>query len=61
MPELATKADLLAMEQELRVSFSALETEFRARLEILTLRLTIRLGIMWAVAMWAVVIVVKLT
>jgi hypothetical protein len=34
MPELATKADLLAMEQELRVgirvSFRALETELRA-------------------------------
>jgi hypothetical protein len=56
MPELATKAYVLAirsdlppMEQELRVSFRTLETEFRARLEIQTLRLTIRLGIMLAV------------
>ena len=68
MPELATKHDMLAirsdlldMEQRLRVSFAALQTEIRTSFEILTLRLTIRLGIMWALAMWAVVIIVKLT
>jgi hypothetical protein len=56
MPELATKADLL----ELRVGFSALQTELRAGfrelhacLEIQTLRLTIRFGVMLAV--WVVV------
>lgn len=67
MPELATKADLLAMEQRLRASIRASPeirtelTDLNARMEILTLRLTIRLGILWALAMWAVVIVVKLT
>jgi hypothetical protein len=61
MPELVTKTDLLATQQELRASFAAFQTELNASLEILTLRLTIRLGIMWALAMWAVVIIVKLT
>jgi len=61
MPELVTKTDLLATQQELRGSFAAFQTELNANLEILTLRLTIRLGVMWALAMWAVVIIVKLT
>jgi hypothetical protein len=59
MSELATKADLRAMEQRLRNELRT--TDIRARFEILTLRLTIRLGIMWLVAMWAAVIIVKLT
>jgi hypothetical protein len=60
MPELATKADLLAlrsdllaMERELRASFRALRTELHASFEIQTLRLTIRFGVMLAV--WVVV------
>lgn len=60
MPELATKADLLtlrsdflAMEQQLCVKFRAGFTDLNAHLEILTLRLTIRVGVMLAV--WVVV------
>ena len=61
MPELATKADLLAMEQSLRGSFNAFQTELNAGLEIQILRLTIRFGVMWAFAIWLLVIIVKLT
>jgi hypothetical protein len=59
MPELATKADLLAMEQRLRASIRGSPelrvgfTDLNAHLEILTLRLTIRFGVMLAV--WVVV------
>ena len=73
MPELATKADLLAMEQELRATIQELRAsiggsrEFRAgfsdlnaHLEIQILRLTIRFGVMWALAIWFLLIIVKL-
>jgi hypothetical protein len=61
MPELVTKTDLLATQQELRASFAAFQTELNANLEILTLRLTLRFGVMWAAAIWALLIIVKLT
>lgn len=95
MPQLATKADLLAMERELlteiRSGTAELRNEIRSSttelcnnwsnvrsdfqnsfgelrheialvhnsLEIFELRLTIRLGVMMLLAMWAVVIIVK--
>jgi len=62
MPELATKSDflatrsdLLAMQQELRASIAA----YQASLDTQAQQLTIRFGIMWAVAIWFVVILVK--
>ena len=71
MPELATKADVLAiktdlrateqqLQTELRASFSALEAELRGRFEIQTLQLTLRFGVMWAAAIWFLLIIVKL-
>jgi hypothetical protein len=48
MRQLATKADLLAMKQELQTG-----------LRNSPLRLTLRFGIMWAIAVWAIVIIVK--
>jgi hypothetical protein len=64
MPELATKADLLATEQrlrtELRTSISELQTELRTSVtelrtsnETLALRLTVRLGAMLVVGFGA--------
>jgi len=43
------------LQTELRTSV----TELRASFEILTLRLTLRFGIMWAVAIWFLVITLK--
>jgi hypothetical protein len=60
MPELVTKADLLATEQRLLASIRASQTELRAGgsqldafLELQILRLTVRFGVMLAV--WVVV------
>jgi hypothetical protein len=61
MPELATKTDVLAIRSDLPAMEQRLLSELHACLEMQTLRLTIRLGVMWALAMWAVVIIVKLT
>ena len=54
MAELVTKADLLATKQEL-------QTELRSSIETLTLRLTVRLGAMPAVAIGALATIMKLT
>ena len=53
MAELVTKADLLATKQEL-------QTELRSSIETLTLRLTVRLGAMPAVAIGALARIMKL-
>ena len=64
MPELATKADvlaiktdLLATEQRLQTEFrtriNALETKFDTRIDTQTLRLTVRLGAMLVVGIGA--------
>jgi len=55
MPELAAKGDMLAIRSDLL----ATEQRLRASFEILTLRLTLRFGIMWAVAIWFLVITLK--
>ena len=55
MPELAAKGDMLAIRSDLL----ATEQRLRASFEILTLRLTLRCGIMWAVAIWFLVITLK--
>jgi len=54
MAELVTKTDLLATEQKL-------QTEFRSSIETQTLRLTVRLGAMLAVAIGALATILKLT
>jgi hypothetical protein len=53
MAELVTKADLLAAKQEL-------QTELRTSIETQTLRLTVRLGAMLAVAIGALATILKL-
>ena len=53
MAELVIKADLLATKQEL-------QTELRSSIETLTLRLTVRLGAMPAVAIGALARIMKL-
>ena len=67
MPELVTKAELLAMEQRLLATIRAFQTELRtggsqrdAFLELVILRFTIRLGIIWALAIWIFLIIMKL-
>ena len=71
MPELATKADLLATEQrlrtELRTSISELQTELRTSVtelrtsnETLALRLTVRLGAMLVVGFGALATVLTI-
>jgi len=60
MPELATKTDVLAIRSDLLAMEQRL-SELHACLEILTLRLTLRFGVMWAAAIWALLIIVKLT
>lgn len=70
MPELATKADLLAMKQELqrelRNIVRELQTEshkpgdtLKHTFEMLTLRLTLRLGAMFLAALTIAAIMVK--
>jgi hypothetical protein len=53
MAELVTKSDLLAVKQEL-------QTELRTSLEAQTLRLTVRLGAMIAVAIGALATILKI-
>jgi hypothetical protein len=54
MAELATKADLLAVKQELQTSIETLK-------ETLTLRLTVRLGTIVVVGLGALGAILKLT
>ena len=61
MAELVTKADLLATKQELQTEFRSAFAELRSSIETLTLRLTVRLGTMLAVAIGALATVMKLT
>jgi hypothetical protein len=61
MPELATKTDVLAIRSDLLAMEQRLLSKLHACLEILTLRLTLRFGVMWAAAIWALLIIVKLT
>jgi hypothetical protein len=61
MPELATKTDVLAIRSDLLAMEQRLLSELHACLEIQTLRLTLRFGVMWAAAIWALLIIVKLT
>ena len=64
MPELATRADLLATEQRLQTEFrtriTALETKLDTKIETLSLRLTVRLGAMIVVAIGALATIMKL-
>jgi len=69
MAELVTKtdllaiADLLATKQELRTKIAEVQTsiaELRANMETQTLRLTVRLGAMLAVAIGALATIMKL-
>ena len=71
MVELATKADLLAVKQELRTSITELQTElrttkqelqteFRTSIEAQTLRMTVRLGAMIVIALGALATILKL-
>jgi hypothetical protein len=55
MPEPVTKTDLLATQQELRASID----KFQASLDRQARQLTIRFGVMWAVAIWFLVILLK--
>ena len=57
MPELATEADPLTTQQELPAGIA----EFQASLDRQVQQLTIRFGIMWAVAICVLVVIVKLT
>ena len=50
VPELATKGDLQAVEQQLDASIKAVEHRLEASIEALSLRLTIRPGAMMAAA-----------
>ena|ERR1043166_191115 len=68
MAELVTKSDLLATKQELqtelRTSVAELRTgiaEVRSNMDTQTLRLTVRLGAMLAVAIGALATIMKLT
>ena len=59
MPELATKDDVLAIRSDFLAIEQRLLASMAASFEILTLRLTIRFGVMWAVAIWFLVIILK--
>ena len=57
---LAVKQDLLAVRQDLLATEQKLQTEFRTSIETQTLRLTVRLGAMLAVAIGALATILKL-
>ena len=68
MVELGTNSDLPAMKQEpqnsiesMGHSIDSLIDRVEMRLEILELRLTLRIGAMMVLAMWFLVILVKLS
>jgi hypothetical protein len=50
VPDLATKADLAAVEQRLNAAIQSVEQRLGASIEALGLRLTVRLGAMMAAA-----------
>jgi hypothetical protein len=74
MVELATKADLLVTEQKLRTSITELQTDLRmteqrlqtgitglhTRIDTLSLRLTVRLGVLIAAGIGALAAILKL-
>jgi hypothetical protein len=60
MVELATRSDLLAIKSDLLAMKQELQTELRTSLEAQTLRLTVRLGAMLAVAIGALATIMKL-
>jgi len=60
MVELATRADLLAVRADLLATKQELQTELRTSLDAQTLRLTVRLGAMLAVAIGALATILKL-
>ncbi len=64
MPEIATKADLLATEQRLQTEFrtriTTLETKLDTRFETQTLQPTVRLGAMVVVAIGALATIVTI-
>jgi hypothetical protein len=74
MVELATKADLLATEQKLRTNITDLQTDLRmteqrlqtgitelhTRIDTLSLRLTVRLGVLIAAGIGALAAILKL-
>ena len=57
---LALKADLLALKADLQTAISHLETKFDAKLDTLSLRLTVRLGVMLAAGIAILGAVMKL-
>jgi hypothetical protein len=61
MAELVTKADLLATKQELQTELRSSIAELRSSMETQTLRLTVRLGAMLAVAIGALATILKFT
>jgi hypothetical protein len=61
MAELATKTDLQATKTDLQAALTALEGRLDAKIENLSLRLTVRLGAMLAVAVGALATMLKLT
>jgi hypothetical protein len=60
MVELATRSDLLAIKSDLLAMKQELQTELRTSIETQTLRLTVRLGAMLAVAIGALATIMKL-
>jgi hypothetical protein len=60
MAELVTKSDLLATKQELQTSIKTLETSIKTLEETLTLRLTVRLGVLIAAGIGALAAILKL-
>ena len=60
MTELATKTDLLAIKTDLLAMEQKLQTELRTSIDTLSLRLTVRLGAMSAVAIGALATILKL-
>ncbi|HYS49658.1 MAG TPA: hypothetical protein VEM36_12880 [Xanthobacteraceae bacterium] len=61
MAELVTKPDLLAVKADLQSSLASLEARFDAKIENLSLQLTVRLGAMIVVAIGALATILKLT
>ena len=61
MAELVTKQDLLLVRQDLQKDLQNAVTHFDAKLDNLSLRLTVRLGVLLAAGVGALAALVKLT
>ena len=72
MPQLVTRSDLLALRQDVlavrqnllgtvRKDLLAMEKNLQMQLELMTLRLTVRFGVMWVVGIGVLLAILKLT